>query len=379
MARVRGLSAVILLSSLIAGCSVSGHPGAVPTALHSEGDARVSQSGPVFRIEVNHSRRFRASEAVNSSGVRVKGIRVAGKRRDYWFADDARISQYRQYVIARGYGRTLVFQKSDVHLVQNETDKELVDFPEEHGVPVASSLASGHLRPTAATAACRDCVQLVPPTNSATLDYSSRRRPSLVLHPVYCDSALEGSCDSCGANDFFVTTCCDIMSDPTCGSSGYYDSGGNWVADPCAEFLADALTYAQCASYNALYPVAFIPRMTSFKSLGVEYYNWYFDAYTFMQVKTPPLSGLVRYTYDWSMNDVFRGRSFLQDVPIFVATTPLTQWCFFHSDTSAFTSTTLTIKDPNKLEVGAFSATFGAITGVTSPSGCLPPPSDVQV
>jgi hypothetical protein len=363
--------AVLTIATVVSACTGQGNhiPAVAPASLQSQRDVRTSQSGGIFRVEVTRSHRFSGMESVRDRGQALKGIRVIGKRGAYWFAEDATLASFHDYLIVRGYGKTFVFRKSDVHAIDNRSEIERNVDSREHDTPVASSLLSGRVHQAPPTSACGDCIVISPPKSDQS---TSRSHKSLILRPV-CDSSIDGSCDYCGPAAFFAWGCCDLAVTPDCitiGPGGYYDSNFNWVTDACADFLDDPLAYAACAFANGGGLFAIVPRIHKFRGPGVQFYNWYFDGYTFLQVTSPNLSGLVPYTYDWYMNDLFNGRSTLVDVPIYPAAAVLNVWCFFHSNTSAFTSTTLVIKDPAGREVGTWSASDADIAGVTSPTKC---------
>lgn len=380
MFRFMSSTAALLLASVLSACAGSGGSRDLPrtpsTAVQSgPSDTQVTvtttKTAVLFHVTIGTAQKFRAANSVGRAGEIVKGLRVMGKLHDYWFGEDAKMTRYAQYIIIRGYGRTFVFKKSDVRVIDNEIGQEKNAVPDERGIPVASSLASGHVHQAAPAAACPDCVVLTHPSSQAGQSQRSTGRQSSVFKRA-CDSTIDGSCDYCTADPFFTDGCCDVASLDPCNvvgsDGGYYDPYGNWIPDPCGNYLWDVSYYAECQALNEG-QLAVIPLMRAFRSPGVQHYNWYFDGYTVMDVLRPP-NGSTGSTWSWSFNDLFKGRIFLENLPFDPAKAALGEWCFYLNNTSAYSNSTAWVKNFGGGEVGAWSATLATITGVTNPDRC---------
>ena len=266
-------------------------------------------------------------------------------------------------------GFPMVLRRNSVRLIDNWTGKEVDIIPQESGIPIASSLATGHVHQAEPNARCPDCILLNSPQHAkaSSRDASSLRHKQLILEPI-CDSTLEGSCD-CGATAFLPGGCCDLATGVGCDGYGYYDGGGNWIVDPCADYLYDATYYDACVAANSGAQLAAIPTLIRFRSPDVQHYNWYFDTYTVMDVTHASVSNLVL-TFNWSMNDLFSGRIFLQNIPMSPGAAGFSHWCFYLNNTSAFNSSTVWVNDPSNHQVGAWSATLADVAGLTNPNKC---------
>lgn len=357
-----------LVLAILCACSGANLPSSRPPSPTNQYVARMGDQAGVVRVDrAGPKQAFSASRAVLDNGHQVRGFRIAGKR-DYWFPEGTKLSRYQHFVIARSYGRTFVFEQSDIRIVENEFNRLVTadGLSTEAGVPVASSLAAKHLKHSRPEDSCPDCIQLRP--SSTTASNSNKRNAQYIVQPV-CDSEDPFTCQTCGA-DFFTITCCDVATSD-CSAGGYYDVSGDWIPDACAGYLYDADYYAECVAFNNGVGYDIVSRMNVFRTPGVQHYYYYADSNTVMHVRNPGTANVVL-TYNYSFSDLFTGYASGSGLPMSPLSAVLSDWCWALNLTSPFSSSTWWVNDASGKQVGAWSATLAETHAVTYSGGCPP-------
>lgn len=328
----RRAAALLLVSLLVSGCS--GSPWSTPPypTRAQRSNAAVLTAHVVFK-----NKRLNADDVQrDGAGAPYHGLRVRGsKGGTYWFTADARVSRYDDMVVFRDYGTTFIFRKQDVDIRDNASGLSLdaAQLPEEdHASNAATTMKSGHIGFRSGKTICPECLQVQPPRRSGR---AATRAPRIYLPGTYtlCDSdAVPGSCDVC-PDAFSGNPCCDLSAD-SCdmpdedavgGADGYYDAFGNWVPDQCSALDYDASEYGTCSQMSVL-----LPRITFFRSPGVQRFTWYRAGSTqfkfrnpYSSYTNPPVSSF----YDMHVWDFIAGNADVPFQPVPQGYIAKPSWC----------------------------------------------------
>jgi hypothetical protein len=304
------------------------------------------------------------------------GFIMRGQYESYWFPADAALTTYRDFVVVRAYARTFVYKAVDARIRSNH-DGVVLDgsaiAAEAVASPVATSLASGHFKQLSDQTICPDCFRIVPPVSTQ----SQRRHAKIFVNQPLCNSDdTIGSCDSCV--DFFASVpCCDVASgecpppDTGPGSGyGYYNGTGQWVSDPCYQYVYSVDLYAAC---QALGGGAFLPPLPSLRSSGVNEFSWYTNLTTRTRVDNP-FNGSVflpyNITFNLFVNDLIFGSSSITNEPVSPLMMAGYQWCLINNQRqSPFLSEQLTIFANGAIQK-TFNAQLALPAGASAPVTC---------